>query len=476
MMNLMITENGVTFKDLEKNIYAWVCQIGRQFTQEFLERYDWLLMEGRDRKKYRNKGVRQTTVKTVYGEVTYRRTVYETVEEDGTRRFVYLLDETLELANVGLISSNMAELLVKGITELSYRECAAKVSEMTGQTISTMGVWNVIQALGEQVCEEEKELAEEYKKGHIKGEKKSPVLFEEADGVYIRLQGKDRKRMGQDKAELKVGIAYSGWRKTGLDRYTLEDKVAVAGFSKAKEFHEYREAQIAQTFDLDFVEQRILNADGAAWIKMVKNKSTCFQLDPFHRNKAVREKIHHPAAQRAILELLEEEKIEEVFKYLECYRNSLWEEKEIEETEELIRYYENNREGLLPYQSQGLELPESPEGVEYRNMGTMENHIWSIIAKRMKHGHRSFSIRGGNHLAKILAKKCSGKLYEVTERLKKPILEQEKTELICEEILTAAKAPRKDGKGYEYPAIGHVVGLEGKIQGDRKWLLHLAGY
>lgn len=475
-MNLMITENGVTFKDLEKNIYAWVCQIGRQFTQEFLERYDWLLMEGRDRKKYRNKGVRQTTVKTVYGEVTYRRTVYETVEEDGTRRFVYLLDETLELANVGLISSNMAELLVKGITELSYRECAAKVSEMTGQTISTMGVWNVIQALGEQVCEEEKELAEEYKKGHIKGEKKSPVLFEEADGVYIRLQGKDRKRMGQDKAELKVGIAYSGWRKTGLDRYTLEDKVAVAGFSKAKEFHEYREAQIAQTFDLDFVEQRILNADGAAWIKMVKNKSTCFQLDPFHRNKAVREKIHHPAAQRAILELLEEEKIEEVFKYLECYRNSLWEEKEIEETEELIRYYENNREGLLPYQSQGLELPESPEGVEYRNMGTMENHIWSIIAKRMKHGHRSFSIRGGNHLAKILAKKCSGKLYEVTERLKKPILEQEKTELICEEILTAAKAPRKDGKGYEYPAIGHVVGLEGKIQGDRKWLLHLAGY
>lgn len=476
MMNSMITENGVTFKDLEKKIYAWVCQIGRQFTQEFLERYDRLLMEGRDRKKYRNKGVRQTTVKTVYGEVTYRRTVYETVEEDGTRRFVYLLDETLELANVGLISSNMAELLVKGITELSYRECAAKVSEMTGQTISAMGVWNVIQALGEQVCEEEKELTEEYKKGHIKGEKASPVLFEEADGVYIRLQGKDRKRMGQDKAELKVGIAYSGWRKTGLDRYTLKDKVAVAGFSKAKEFHEYREVQIAQTFDLDFVEQRILNADGAAWIKKVKDQSTCFQLDPFHRNKAVREKIHHPAAQRAILELLEEEKIEEVFEYLECYRNSLWEEKEIEETEELIRYYENNREGLLPYQSQGLELPESPEGVEYRNMGTMESHIWSIIARRMKHGHRSFSIRGGNHLAKILAKKCSGKLYEVTERLKEPILEQEKTELICEEILTASKTPRKEGRGYEYPAIGHVVGLEGKIQGDRKWLLQLAGY
>ena len=39
------------------------------------------------------------------------------------------------------------------------------------------------------------------------------------------------------------------------------------------------------------------NADGASWIKKVKDKSTCFQLDPFHRNKAVKEKIHEPAAQ-----------------------------------------------------------------------------------------------------------------------------------------------------------------------------------
>lgn len=476
MMNLMIKENGVTFKELEKNIYAWVCQIGRKFTKEFLERYDRMLMEERDKKKYRNKGVRQTTVKTVYGEVTYQRNVYEVTEEDGTRRFVYLLDETLELNHVGLVSTNMAELLVKGITELSYRECASQVSKMTGQTISAMGVWNVIQALGEKVCEEEAELTEEHKKGHIKGKKEVPVLFEEADGVYIKLQGRDRKKEKQDKAELKIGIAYDGWRRIGPERYTLENKVVVAGFSKAKEFQEYREAVIAQEFALDEVSQRILNADGASWIKKVKDKSTCFQLDPFHRNKAVKEKIHEEAARDAILELLREEEIEEVFRYLEIYRNSLSDEEEIEDAEELLRYYENNREGLLPYQSQGLELPEPPEGLEYRNMGTMENHVWSVIAKRMKHGHRSWSRQGGNHLAKILAKKCSGKLYEVTERLRRPVFEEEKVEELYGEILMSAKAPKKDGKGYQYPAIGHVVGLDGKIQGERKRLLHMAGY
>ena len=68
MMESMITENGVTFKELEKNIYAWVCQLGQQFTKEFLERYDQMLMQEREKDKYRHKGVRQTTVKTVYGE------------------------------------------------------------------------------------------------------------------------------------------------------------------------------------------------------------------------------------------------------------------------------------------------------------------------------------------------------------------------------------------------------------------------
>ena len=51
MMNSMIKENGVTFKQLEKNIYAWVCQIGREFPKEFLERYDRMLMEDRGGRK-----------------------------------------------------------------------------------------------------------------------------------------------------------------------------------------------------------------------------------------------------------------------------------------------------------------------------------------------------------------------------------------------------------------------------------------
>lgn len=48
---------------------------------------------------------------------------------------------------------------------------------------------------------------------------------------------------------------------------------------------------------------------------------------------------------KLFLELLREEEIEEVFRYLEIYRNSLSDDDEIQDVEELIRYYENNREG-----------------------------------------------------------------------------------------------------------------------------------
>lgn len=191
-MNTIIKETTLSFKDLEKKIYTWGCQLCQEFARDFLEKYDQILMKQRDKKQYRNKGRRQTTVKTIFGEVTFHRTVYECEGSDGEKHYVYLLDENLELDSVGLISANMVEYMVHCITEMSYRECASKVSEMTGQTISAMGVWNVIQSLGEKVCEDEKALVEDHKAGKVCGEKEVPVLFEEADGVYVKLQGEDR--------------------------------------------------------------------------------------------------------------------------------------------------------------------------------------------------------------------------------------------------------------------------------------------
>ena len=65
----------------EKN-YSYVCELAREITQQMLESYDKELAEKRDKKLYRGKGKRSTTIKTVYGEVEYARNVYRTVNED----------------------------------------------------------------------------------------------------------------------------------------------------------------------------------------------------------------------------------------------------------------------------------------------------------------------------------------------------------------------------------------------------------
>lgn len=467
MMDTMINEDSYSFKEIEAKIFDYVCGIGRRIIRSFLESYDRYLNETRDKEAYRNKGKRHTTIKTVCGEVDYNRTVYEVTREDGTHEYVFLLDEQLHIKGVGLISQNLAEKLVRTITESSYRVCADQISQATGQTISAMGVWNVIQGLGKAVCEDEAELVENYKQGKVKGENIAPVLFEEADGIYVNLQHESKR-----KGEIKVGIAYDGWKKTGTNRYALDGKVVVAGFSNSKEFHDYREAAIAEKYDVDETVVRIMNADGAEWIKNVHDAETIFQLDPFHRNKAIKEGLCDPGAIHDVHEYLYSHDIDGMFNYLEMYRDSLSDDDAIERVDRLIQYFKSNRDGLLTYRDRGIALPENEKGLEYRDMGTMENHVWSVIAKRMKHNHTSWSIRGGNHLAKILAKKCCGRLGEVADKLKKPIFEAAE----AVKLLSAAQVKEKDGTGYEYPVKGHLTWLDMSKKGDRTIASRLAGY
>ena len=157
-MNTMIEEKGITFKELEQEIFRFVCDLGVALTQEILQQYDKYLHDSRDTSELRDKGTRHTSIKTVYGDVPYDRYVYRTRDEDGENHYVYLLDENLKMNRVGLVSENCVELMVSSITEMSYRNCANKVSDMTGLPISHTGVWNIIQTLGEKLENDEREL------------------------------------------------------------------------------------------------------------------------------------------------------------------------------------------------------------------------------------------------------------------------------------------------------------------------------
>ena len=75
-MTTIVNEELVSFKELEKKIYSYVCELGREITQQMLETYDKELAENRDKKLYRGKGKRATTIKTIYGEIIIRKRRY----------------------------------------------------------------------------------------------------------------------------------------------------------------------------------------------------------------------------------------------------------------------------------------------------------------------------------------------------------------------------------------------------------------
>lgn len=430
-MNTILAENLVSFKELEKKIFAFVCELGREITQIMLESYDKELAEGRNKKIYRDKGTRGTSIKTVYGEVSYSRRVYRTENEEGLAEYIYLLDQAMQMDKIGLISTNLAEKIALTITESPYRVTADIINETCGQHISPQGVWNLVQRLGERIDEEETHAVQQMNADQSEGAKAIPVLFEEMDGVWLHMQDAHHKKM--KKQEMKVFTMYERWdvEKEKENRSTLVGKSMLAGMEDSNTFHEKREACIRQKYDADVI----------------------FQLDRYHIHQEILRKIKDKKAQKEIRELFEAEKIEEMLNYIDVYATSVEspdeKDKESKHARELLQYLRNNKHGLLPYDKQGIKIPEPSEGILYKHMGVQESQNCTVITMRMKHRRMRWSKAGANNLAKALYRKENKELINTIERYTDGLIfTMQMREVI--EILSAAKAPKKDGKGNPY--------------------------
>lgn len=473
-METMLSEKEVDFNALEKEIFKIGCEFAAGLMEQVLSVMDEHLADTRDKKKYRHKGKRWTSLKTLMGEVSYGRTVYETKLESGETACIYLLDEELKLSSVGKVTTNLAARIAECVSVCSYRETAEQVSSMTGQAISHGGAWNVIQNLGEKLSEREKDQAARAKDGKGLGENVTPILFEEADGVWINMQGKDRPKSAR-KCEMKMAAAYDGWEKEGKERYRLRNKVMVCGFEESKEFQKKKEGAIAAVYNTDEITMRILNGDGGGWIKAgLFDADVHFQLDPFHKNREITRKVKDEGKRETIRRLLSEKRVADCLRFIKGIGEIAEDEGEKKNLMELYEYFSKNREGLLPYQERGLKIPTPPEGVEYRNLGTMEHHVCDGAAKRMKHQKASWSKSGAGNLGRLLCLKACGKLYDTVTSLSKIWMPELYTEKI-EEVLSAAKAPKKDGRGYLYPVRGKTPFTEAFVTNGRKAILSMLG-
>ena len=397
----------------------------------------------------------------MYGEVEYSRRVYRTESEDGEAAYIYLLDQAMQMEKIGLISTNLAEKIALTVTEAPYRVSADVISDTCGQTISHGGVWNLIQQLGERISEEEEYAVQQMEADQAEGQRAGGILFEEMDGVWLRMQ--DSRHKKAPKQEMKVFTMYEGWDADSPKRSRLVNKQMLAGMEKSGQFHQKREALIEKVYDADEIGQRILNGDGGSWIKEDYDPEVIFQLDRFHIYREIKKKIRDVEAQKRIKELLEQKKAEEMLEYIQVYADSIEsddpKDNGSKNARELYKYLWNNREGLIPYQERRIKLPDAPEGIIYKNMGVQENQNCTAVTMRMKHRRMRWSIQGANNMAKALYRKENRELVDTIERYTDGLVFTMQMEEIVK-TLSAAKSPKKDGKGNPYiEAITHHMPL-----------------
>jgi hypothetical protein len=451
MMNTIVTEKIIPFKELENKIFDFACEIGRMMMKTILESYDEQLQENRNKRELRCKGARQTTIKTIMGEVEYSRNVYQTMDEAGHKAWVYLLDREMQMDKIGFFSTNLAEKIANIVTDNSYHATAEIISNTSGQSISHGGAWLLVQRLGERISEEETARVNEMDATGGKGIKELKLLFEEMDGVWLKMQGKGRKKA--PKQEMKVATMYEGWENDGQSCSRLAGKTLVAGMEKSDEFHAKREARIRSIYNADEIEIRVLNGDGGSWIKDPYEPETVFQLDRFHIQQCIKKKIVPQEVQKEISRLFEEGSYDEMFEYISIYADSVENDDEKDNSSkkarELYEYLNNNREGLVPWQKQRDNYPEAPAGLVYKNMGVQENQNCTTITLRMKEGRRRWSKSGANNMAKLLTCRDNKELAETIERYTDGVIIAEPIEEIMK-TLSAAKAPKRDGNGNPY--------------------------
>ena len=415
MFEEIVTEEEIKFNNLEKKIFKFVCSFGCLIIKLILESYDRKIMKTRDTKKYRHKGLRKNTIKTVMGEVEYERVMYE-VEEGGIKKRVYLLDEKLHINTEGKVSENLVEKIVETvpITD-SYRKAETILKETTNATISFEWIRNIVVKIGDKITKKEKEERKMLDKGQlVAGLKQITALFEEADGLWINLQGKDRKERLEKKkkkcekenkefnpkqkikTELKLHVMYEGWKKDDK-RHPLINKQYIAGMMKPKEMKKLRDARVYQEYDVEKIKLRVVNGDGAKWTKGITAKGGIYQKDQFHIMQEIVRDV--PKEYRNIIEeLIKSKQYDKIEKAIEGLKTELGGEyKAVKKLKTLQSYLSS---GLERYQDL-VEVPEAPEGIEYRNMGTQESQIFSKLKKRFCSGRKAFSEHGANALAKI---------------------------------------------------------------------------
>lgn len=228
-------------------------------------------------------------------------------------------------------------------------------------------------------------------------------LMLEADGVMLSLQ-REKAR----KAEVKVGIAYEGWKQVGHDRYATVGKTIYSDVAGTDEYWAGMTLKLQRKYDLSAVSGMVIGGDGAGWIREgLEHFSGTFQLCRYHLNRELTYALGpDKEGAREVLGYCERGEVE-----LACDALSRARERSKGEQagriDRVRRYIATNSTGLRDYR---LALGE--EGKNLRRTGAMEGNVDKLVVRRMKNQGMSWRVEGIRRMLCVRFLYLEGKLKD----------------------------------------------------------------
>ncbi len=434
----------IAFAEMEHKIFEAACKAARAATKQILEKIDTDLAGNRDKKQLRDKGRRKTTVKTIYGEVEYKRHMYKNL---ATGETVYLVDKNLLIKKTGLLSENLTEKIICAASETSYRQASRIISEISGQNISHAAVWKAVNNVGTELTEKQAALKIEEEPSEYKKDRQ--IIFEEMDGVWVPMQDKAHKKA--KKQEIKVATIHEGWNAENPKK--LKGRTFIAAIEPSRAFCHRKEAVLSTIYNTDEIKYRILNSDGGAWIHD-SAANTVSQLDKFHVLKAITSNIRDKKARRDITDLYKSGSHMKMIEYIRIYADSVASDGPGDDRSRkalvLYNYLFNNIDGLKPWQFRlDGRIPDPPKGIIYKNGGCQESQNCTLITMRMKHRRMRWSERGANALLMLMCCIKNGDLKDVLRHGVRQSISAEVTGRSAA-VLSATKVRPKAGRADIY--------------------------
>jgi hypothetical protein len=372
----------------EDTCYRLGCARARQEAEERLRALEQKLDQQRPR-EWQVEGWRERTVVTRFGEIRVRRRLY--CDPGGVYHFA--LDEYLGWQEKQVATPGVTESVLRLAAQTPFRQVAQRLERLTAGVISAMTIHRLVQKVGQSaLVREEEEWRACFQQGESvgRGQSAAEVLYTEADGVWVHLQ-----REGEKHYEVKSGIAYTGWQrlKQRQERYALVGKRVYCQANPRIPFWEGASMEWAKAYDLSRLRRVVVGGDGANWIGEGAAVFSCGvrQLDGFHLARACG-RAFGKGLGRQLSETVRDGKLAQARQLLA-------------KAEPAINPGARKARGYVQRQL--------AQGVDWRNqvdqappggwgLGTMESNGDKLVANRMKNRGISWTIRGAQHLAKVL--------------------------------------------------------------------------